>query len=164
MEKNCNTCKFAILSRNVTPCLNCDVDFCNWGSTDSVVSQGENLVALDCQVCGKEYMGEEPKGCCSGRDCACMGQPIEPMVCSSECWDRLMSRNRPQGEKRVSEGMQELKIYQYQAKRIEDAFRIVSNHFHSQHKKTCLDRDITWCWQTIKNILEGKINERVERF
>ena len=69
-----------------------------------------------------------------------------------------------QGEKRVSEGMQELKIYQYQAKRIEDAFRIVSNHFHSQHKKTCLDRDITWCWQTIKNILEGKINERVERF
>ena len=132
--------------------------------TDSVVSQGEKLVALDCQVCGKEYMGEEPKGCCSGRDCGCMGQPIEPMVCSSECWDRLMSRNRPQGEKRVSEGMQELKIYQYQAKRIEDAFRIVSNHFHSQHKKTCLDRDITWCWQTIKNILEGKINERVERF
>ena len=64
----------------------------------------------------------------------------------------------------ISEGMQELKIYQYQAKRIEDAFRLVANNLKSHTKESCLDRDVMWCWQTIKNILEGKIDERVERF
>jgi hypothetical protein len=44
---------------------------------------------LNCQVCGKEFEGEEPKMCCSGRDCGCLGLPTEPIVCSKECYDRL---------------------------------------------------------------------------
>ena len=37
-----------------------------------------------CLVCEKEI---EVQMCCSGRDCGCMGQPTEPPVCSSECYD-----------------------------------------------------------------------------
>ena len=59
--------------------------------------------------------------------------------------------------------MDELKIYEYQAKRIEDTFRIISNHFHSQNKQTCLDRDIMWCWKTIQNVIDKKPIERVDR-
>lgn len=28
--------------------------------------------------------------CCSGRECGCMGQPVEPPVCSDDCYDILM--------------------------------------------------------------------------
>ena len=51
------------------------------------------LVTCCCMVCGKDFQGEEPKMCCSGRECGCMGMPIEPVVCSDECYDKLMSRN-----------------------------------------------------------------------
>ena len=37
-----------------------------------------------CLICGKEI---EVQVCCSGGDCGCMGQPTEPPVCSSECYD-----------------------------------------------------------------------------
>jgi hypothetical protein len=47
------------------------------------------LVLLNCMVCGEEFEGEEPVTCCSGRDCGCMGLPIEPIVCSNECYDNL---------------------------------------------------------------------------
>jgi len=42
--------------------------------------------------CGTEYMGEPPKMCCNGRECGCMGMPIDPVVCSSECYYELMNR------------------------------------------------------------------------
>jgi hypothetical protein len=48
-----------------------------------------NEVTLTCMVCNKEFEGEEPKMCCSGRDCGCMGMPIDPIVCSEECYDNL---------------------------------------------------------------------------
>ena len=51
------------------------------------------LVTCCCMVCGKDFQGEEPKMCCSGMDCGCIGMPIEPVVCSYECYDKLMSRN-----------------------------------------------------------------------
>ena len=51
------------------------------------------LVTCSCMVCGKEFEGEEPKMCCSGRDCGCMGMPTEPIVCSRKCYDKLMKRN-----------------------------------------------------------------------
>lgn len=51
------------------------------------------LVMCSCMVCGTDYMGEEPKRCCSGRECGCMGMPIEPLVCSEECYNKLMKRN-----------------------------------------------------------------------
>jgi hypothetical protein len=45
-------------------------------------------------VCGKEFMGKESVTCCSGRDCGCMGMPIDPIVCSSECYDNIGNKIR----------------------------------------------------------------------
>lgn len=42
----------------------------------------------NCIVCGTEI---EVQLCCSGRECGCMGQPIEPPVCDSPCYDELMN-------------------------------------------------------------------------
>lgn len=30
----------------------------------------------------------DPKMCCDGFECGCMGQPTEPPVCSKECYDK----------------------------------------------------------------------------
>ena len=46
-----------------------------------------------CEVCGQTYLGDDPKMCCNGRDCGCLGLPIEPMVCSKECYDELINKN-----------------------------------------------------------------------
>lgn len=55
---------------------------------------------VECQVCGKLYHGEEPKGCCSGRDCGCMGQPINgPFICSKECYDKYRIGGQPEMSK-----------------------------------------------------------------
>ena len=51
-------------------------------------------VELSCVVCGTKFMGPEPKMCCSGRDCGCMGLPIDPIVCSKECYENLPSRRK----------------------------------------------------------------------
>lgn len=45
-------------------------------------------VELSCMVCGTKFMGPEPKMCCSGRDCGCMGLSIDPIVCSKECYEK----------------------------------------------------------------------------
>jgi len=37
-----------------------------------------------CWHCGKVEI-PEPVGCCSGRDCGCMGLPIDPPFCSEKC-------------------------------------------------------------------------------
>lgn len=50
--------------------------------------KGKEEVELSCVVCGMKFMGPEPQMCCSGRDCGCMGLPIEPIVCSKECYDK----------------------------------------------------------------------------
>lgn len=39
----------------------------------------------DCVICGKPVTDHEPKYCCSGHDCTCMGEPIDPCTCSVEC-------------------------------------------------------------------------------
>lgn len=49
-------------------------------------------VDLTCMVCGTSFKGEEPKYCCSGRECGCMGMPIDPIVCSEECYNRLTNK------------------------------------------------------------------------
>ena len=38
-----------------------------------------------CLICGKPVHDYEPEFCCSGRDCGCMGAPMEPCTCSVEC-------------------------------------------------------------------------------
>lgn len=36
-----------------------------------------------CRNCGDKYFGQEPEYCCNGRDCGCLGMPIEPDYCDS---------------------------------------------------------------------------------
>ena len=50
------------------------------------------MIKLICMGCGEEFEGEEPKMCCSGRECGCMGLPIDPVVCSDECFDKVLNR------------------------------------------------------------------------
>lgn len=47
------------------------------------------LVELTCMVCGKDFMGPEPVMCCSGKECGCKGMPVEPVVCSEECYEKI---------------------------------------------------------------------------
>ena len=35
-----------------------------------------------CEICGTEI---DVQMCCSGKDCGCLGLPIEPPVCSIKC-------------------------------------------------------------------------------
>jgi len=37
----------------------------------------------NCEICNHEI---EIQMCCSGYQCGCMGQPVEPPVCSEECY------------------------------------------------------------------------------
>ena len=59
--------------------------------------------------------------------------------------------------------MKELKIYEFQAKQIEDTLRLVARLLESKKKETCLDRDIMVSWQQIKNVLSETIDETVNR-
>ena len=43
-----------------------------------------------CEICGTEI---EVRICCSAFDCGCMGLPIDPPVCSSDCYDKFMAKN-----------------------------------------------------------------------
>ena len=47
--------------------------------------------------------------------------------------------------------MKELKIYEFQAKDIEDTLRLVSNLHHSNKEETCLDRMIMKSTKFIDN-------------
>ena len=57
------------------------------------MKEDTRMVTLRCMVCGKEFEGEEPKRCCSGIDCGCMGMPIDPVTCSKKCEDKIMDPN-----------------------------------------------------------------------
>lgn len=46
---------------------------------------------IPCLNCG-ELIDYEPEYCCNGRECGCMGLPIEPPICSQECWDEAINR------------------------------------------------------------------------
>ncbi len=59
--------------------------------------------------------------------------------------------------------MKELKIYEFQAKQIEDTFRIVARILDSKSKTTCLDRDVMQSWQMIKNVLSEQIDTHIPR-
>lgn len=51
----------------------------------------ENFGGDPCLICGAPVFGYEPSYCCSGRECACMGLPLEPCICSKKCYDALMA-------------------------------------------------------------------------
>ena len=59
--------------------------------------------------------------------------------------------------------MKELKIYEFQAKQIEDTLRIVARSLESKNKTTCMDRDIMQSWEMIRNVLSGQIDVHVKR-
>lgn len=59
--------------------------------------------------------------------------------------------------------MKELKIYEFQAKQIEDTIRLVATTLESKSKTTSLDRDIMQSWEMIKNVLAEKIDVHVPR-
>ena len=59
--------------------------------------------------------------------------------------------------------MEELRIYKFQAKRIEDAFRMAARVLKSSSKETCLDRDVMQSWEFIKNVLKEDIDKHVNR-
>ena len=59
--------------------------------------------------------------------------------------------------------MEEYKIYEFQAKQIEDTLRLVANRLNSKSKETCLDRDIIQSWKMIKNVLKRDIDKHVSR-
>lgn len=59
--------------------------------------------------------------------------------------------------------MEELKIYAYQAKQIEDTLRMVANVLNSHSKECSLDRDVIQSWGMIKNILDKEPDKRVPR-
>ena len=50
-----------------------------------------DLVKLNCVICNKEFKGPEPQMCCDGHMCGCQGLPVDPIVCSDECYDKGMS-------------------------------------------------------------------------
>ncbi len=54
---------------------------------DTDIGTGE-----ECECCGKFVEGFEYKMCCDGRECGCMGMPIEPCICSNECWEKMVKR------------------------------------------------------------------------
>ena len=60
--------------------------------------------------------------------------------------------------------MKELKIYEFQAKRIEETFRLVAKSLGSKTKTTSVDRDVMQSWEMIKNVLAGNIDTQVPRF
>ena len=49
---------------------------------------------MECLICNKSVPDYEPKFCCNGYQCGCMGQPIEPCVCSEECYQKLFTTVR----------------------------------------------------------------------
>lgn len=59
--------------------------------------------------------------------------------------------------------MRELKIYEFQAKQIEDTLRLVARCMESHNKTTSVDRDVMQSWQMIKNVLSENIDEHVSR-
>lgn len=59
--------------------------------------------------------------------------------------------------------MEELKIYKFQAKHIEDTLRLVARTLESRNKETSIDRDVMQAWGMIKNILNGEPDKHVQR-
>ena len=59
-----------------------------------------------CLICQAPVADYDPKLCCSGFECGCMGQPTEPCVCSQECDSACMDYiGKPFDERRQLAGI-----------------------------------------------------------
>ena len=66
-------------------------DAWNLAEVNSMIRDEDRpLVDLECMGCGKHFMGDLPRMCCSGFECGCMGLPVDPVCCSKECEDRIV--------------------------------------------------------------------------
>jgi len=52
----------------------------------------------ECLMCKKPVPDYKPEYCCPGTECGCMGLPMEPPMCSEECWKKLMTKHKKGGE------------------------------------------------------------------
>lgn len=52
-----------------------------------------------CVICDEEI---EITMCCSGRDCGCLGMPIDPPVCSNECYEEYKTKIQKENENNTS--------------------------------------------------------------
>lgn len=50
------------------------------------------MIQWECFVCGTPVPDYEPEYCCDGRECGCMGKPIEPPLCSVECAEMIYGK------------------------------------------------------------------------
>lgn len=66
---------------------------------------GRKIVNLTCENCGTKWQGEEPKMCCNGTDCGCMGLPVDgPICCDEKCFNELMVKlNQNNGQEAGSD-------------------------------------------------------------
>jgi hypothetical protein len=44
-----------------------------------------------CEICGEPLPDYKPEYCCNGRDCACMGLPVDPPWCD-KCWNKIINK------------------------------------------------------------------------
>jgi hypothetical protein len=55
-----------------------------------------------CEHCGKELSEDyKPALCCDGYMCGCMGRPIEPMVCSQDCFNAIIKPKEEKDDDRI---------------------------------------------------------------
>lgn len=47
---------------------------------------------FECIACGDSIPDFDPKMCCSGHECGCLGKPTEPQVCSNKCYDQIFKK------------------------------------------------------------------------
>jgi hypothetical protein len=45
-----------------------------------------------CMNCDEKFFGQDLQYCCNGNMCGCLGQPIEPVVCSEKCYHELVNK------------------------------------------------------------------------
>lgn len=64
----------------------------------------------------------------------------------------------------MNDRMEKVEIYRFQLEAIQDALRITANIHNSKNKESSFDRDVITAKKYAENALDGKIDERVNRF
>lgn len=116
-----------------------------------------------CMICGGE-LGYEPQMCCSGRDCGCMGMPVDPPICSDECWARFAQINEMKG---IIHGYSWIKVKRYvEPKEVSDPTAIVDWKYAYQslndHHTKETEFLIAKCRELAKIILDGEFKKKRE--
>jgi hypothetical protein len=62
---------------------------------------------MNCLICKKPVPDYIPQMCCDGRECGCMGMPVNPCICSDQCYDAVMNGiGKPFDERRKDAGIE----------------------------------------------------------